>query len=248
MVLMLYTGQRRSDAIKMGWKDVDGDMIRIRQQKTAAKLAIPTHEDLREHLDATDRDASAFLMNAHGWPFTPARIGARMRKDRAGLPDCTSHGLRNACTTRLAEAGKPDREIMAVTGHTDLSQVSVYVRAANQKRLAVRAMNRIGGTADPTPGPAHMAFGFRGASPEASLAGKTDDMAGRTRTPNPTPGVAGPEVAPGASRCVLASLPEPVPGVAVPGETARGVAVPDAGGGRPGGTRTPNQSVMSALL
>jgi len=214
MELMLHTGVRRSDAARMGWADVDEGMILVRQQKTSKRLLIPIHPVLWQHLKDLDRDAPAFLMNGHGRPFTPAGTGARMRKwcDRAGLSDCTSHGLRKACTTRLAEAGTPDPEIMAVTGHTDPSQVSVYVRAANQKRLAVRAMNRIGGTADPTSGPAlaHMAFGIR----EASLAASLDGIAGRTRTPSPTPWV----------------------------------AVPDAGGGRPGGTRTPNQSVMSALL
>ncbi|MEO9781462.1 MAG: tyrosine-type recombinase/integrase, partial [Sedimentitalea sp.] len=43
-----------------------------------------------------------------------------MRKwcNAAKLPDCTSHGLRNACATRLAKAGASEREIMAWTGHT----------------------------------------------------------------------------------------------------------------------------------
>ena len=48
--LMLYTGQRRSDVHRMVWADVTGETIRVVQQKTGAKLTIPFHADLRDHL------------------------------------------------------------------------------------------------------------------------------------------------------------------------------------------------------
>ncbi|MBA3826475.1 MAG: FAD-binding protein, partial [Ktedonobacterales bacterium] len=36
---------------------------------------------------------------------------------------------------RLAEAGATDKEIMAVTGHTTLQEVTRYTKAASQERL-----------------------------------------------------------------------------------------------------------------
>ena len=42
---MLYTGQRRSDVIRLGWQHVrhgkDGDKIAARQQKTDTPLLLP---------------------------------------------------------------------------------------------------------------------------------------------------------------------------------------------------------------
>jgi hypothetical protein len=38
-----------------------------------------------------------------------------LRKDDAGLPHCTAHGLRKAATARLAELGAAENEIMAIT-------------------------------------------------------------------------------------------------------------------------------------
>ncbi|WCR07328.1 tyrosine-type recombinase/integrase [Paracoccus fistulariae] len=52
----------------------------------------------------------------------------------AGLPQCTSHGLRKACARRLAEAGAIPHEIMAVAGHETLAEVERYT---NKKRNAL---------------------------------------------------------------------------------------------------------------
>ncbi|MCK8784152.1 tyrosine-type recombinase/integrase [Roseomonas sp. NAR14] len=70
----------------------------------------------------------------------------------AGLPKgCCPHGLRKAAARRLAEARCTVHEIKAVTGHTTLKEVERYTRAADQERLAVAAIARIGsrGPAEP---------------------------------------------------------------------------------------------------
>src|SRR5262245_40005924 len=41
----------------------------------------------------------------------------RQECDRAGLPNCSAHGLRKAAARRLAEAGCTAHEIGAITGH-----------------------------------------------------------------------------------------------------------------------------------
>jgi integrase len=52
------------------------------------------------------------------------------------------HGLRKAACRRLAEAGCSAPEIMAISGHKNLSELQHYIEAANQGRLAKRAMAR----------------------------------------------------------------------------------------------------------
>ncbi|MDD2868458.1 tyrosine-type recombinase/integrase [Neomegalonema sp.] len=142
LALMLYTGQRRSDAVAMGWQHVSGKRIKVRQQKTDTRLEIPMHPTLQTVMDATPRDNLAFLMTAYGKPFTSAGFGNwfRDRCDEAGLPQCSAHGLRKAAARRLAEAGCSNQQIKAITGHKTDQEVARYTAAADQKRLADQAM------------------------------------------------------------------------------------------------------------
>jgi integrase len=114
----------------------------VRQEKTKTPLLIPIHPDLEQVLAAAPRTNLTFLMTQHGKPFTAGGFGNwfRDRCDEAGLPQCSSHGLRKLAATRLADLGCSEREIMAVTGHKSVSEVSRYVRKAEQSRLAEQAM------------------------------------------------------------------------------------------------------------
>ncbi|MCT8999112.1 tyrosine-type recombinase/integrase [Chelativorans intermedius] len=142
LALMLYTGQRRSDVVVMGRQHLDGDTIKVSQQKTRAKLRIPLHPQLREIIKATPVENMTFLTTAFGKPFTPAGFGNwfRDRCDEAGLPHCSAHGLRKAAARRLAEAGCTNQQIKAITGHKTDKEVSRYTAAADQSRLATEAM------------------------------------------------------------------------------------------------------------
>lgn len=148
MGLMLFTGQRRSDMVKMGWQHVTGDRIRVTQQKGDEMLSIPLHTELAKLLALAPKTDLHFLLTQFGKPFTANGFGNRMRKwcNSAELPDCTSHGLRKAAARRLAEAGCSNKEIMAITGHQTDKEVTRYTKAADQKRLADRAMKAIGGS------------------------------------------------------------------------------------------------------
>lgn len=139
--LMLYTAQRRSDMVRMGWQHVEGNKIRVKQQKTGAVLLLPIHSELWRVLANVPRTQLTFLLTEYGRAFTANGFGNRMRKwcDAAGLPDCTAHGLRKAQARRLAEAGRSNAEIKSVTGHTTDSEVARYTAAANQERLAEQA-------------------------------------------------------------------------------------------------------------
>ena len=147
MGLMLYTGQRRSDMVKMGWQHIAGDRIRVHQIKTDTMLSIPIHPDLAEILASATRTDMPILLTQFGKPFTANGFGNRMRKwcTDAGLPECSSHGLRKAAARRMAEAGCSNKEIMAITGHQTDKEVTRYTKAADQIKLADRAMKAIGG-------------------------------------------------------------------------------------------------------
>ncbi len=147
MGLMLYTGQRRSDMVKMGWQHIAGDRIRVHQIKTDAMLSIPIHPDLATILSQAAKTDMPILLTQFGKPFTANGFGNRMRKwcSDAGLSDCSSHGLRKAAARRMAEAGCSNKEIMAITGHQTDKEVTRYTKAADQIKLADRAMKAISG-------------------------------------------------------------------------------------------------------
>lgn len=142
LALMLYTGQRRSDAVTMGRQHVVGRRIAVRQQKTDARLEIPMHPTLLTVMDGTPRDNMTFLTTTYGKPFTAAGFGNwfRERCNEAGLVQCSAHGLRKAAARRLAEAGCTNQQIKAITGHKTDREVSRYTAAADQVRLADQAM------------------------------------------------------------------------------------------------------------
>lgn len=144
--LMLYTGQRRSDMVRMGRQHLSGDRLVLRQHKTGAALSIPVHRDLKRLLERLPADQLTFVVTEHGRPFSAAGFGNKMRDwcDAAGLPQCSSHGLRKAAARRLAEAGCTNQQIKAITGHTTDAEVSRYTAAASQKLLADQALEALG--------------------------------------------------------------------------------------------------------
>ena len=141
MSLMLYTGQRRGDTVKLGWKDVSANRISVRQEKTGTPLAIRMHRSLVEALGVASEDKATFLLRSVG-SKTAAGFGNWFRGyfDEANLPHCSSHGLRKAAARRLAEAGNSANHIAAVTGHLSLKEVERYTRAADQERMADAAV------------------------------------------------------------------------------------------------------------
>jgi enterobacteria phage integrase len=155
--LMLFTGQRRSDVHRMTWADITDDTIRVVQQKTGAKLAIPLHQDLVSVLAAASRQHVTIINTQYDKPFRVTAFGSWFRDaiTAAGLPmDCKPHGLRKAAGRRLAEAGCTGKEIMSVLGHKTLAQAELYTRDADQAHLAAAAVIKLEdrrGTGTPKP-------------------------------------------------------------------------------------------------
>jgi integrase len=144
LTLLLYTGQRRSDVIRMGRQHIRDGVLHVRQQKTGTDLAIPIHAILAAIIAETPADHLTLLTTQKGKPFSAAGFGNwfRDRCNEAGLRHCSAHGLRKAAARRLAEAGCTMHEIAAITGHASLSEVQRYTKAVDQARLARAAMDK----------------------------------------------------------------------------------------------------------
>lgn len=144
--LLLYTGQRRGDIVKLGRQHLRGGVVSLRQSKTGAVVDIPVHTALQAVLDGTAKGDLTFLQTSQGNGFTAAGFGNwfRERCNEAEVPpQCSAHGLRKAAARRLAEAGCTEHEIMSITGHDSLAEVQRYTRAANRQKMASNAIAKI---------------------------------------------------------------------------------------------------------
>jgi integrase len=148
--LLLYTGQRRGDVVKLGRQNVHGDTLTIDQGKTEggeeSHLEIPVHPKLAAIIAATPMvGVKTFLVTSFGKAFTPAGFGNWFRGacNAADCPDVSAHGLRKATARRLAEIGCSANQIAAILGHASLSEVQRYTKAADRKRLAREAMAKL---------------------------------------------------------------------------------------------------------
>jgi integrase len=152
MTLMLYTAAAKVDAVKLGPSNVKGDRIEYRRQKTRKNpsgvlVDLPMHPKLIEAIEATPVTFT-YLETRQGKARSRKGLGTSMRKwcDKAGLPLCSSHGLRKAICRRIAEAGGTPFEVMAVSGHVTLSMAQEYCKMFGRRGLADSAFARMGGT------------------------------------------------------------------------------------------------------
>ena len=143
--LLLYSGQRRSDVVRMGRQHIRDGWLHIRQVKTGTELAVKMHSALQAIIAASVVGQMTLLVTESGKPFTAAGFGNWFRKqcDLAGLNHCSAHGLRKAAARRLAEAGCTEHQIAAITGHASLREVARYTKAVDQKRLAEAAIEKL---------------------------------------------------------------------------------------------------------
>jgi integrase len=145
--LLLYTGQRRSDMVRMGQQHVTGSRISVVQVKTGARLMIPIHPALKVEI-AQHKDDMTFLRTEYGKPFSVAGFGDwfKDKVTKAEIEGRTAHGLRKAAGRRLAEAGCTAHEIMSILGHVSLNEAQKYTRDVDQQRMADGAIRKLRGT------------------------------------------------------------------------------------------------------
>ncbi len=148
VTLMLYAGAVQVDAVKLGPKNIRNGKIWYQRQKTQrygrVLVSVPIHPDLAEVLDELPKD-SPFLATQNGTMRSAGGLGNLMERwaEDAKPPQCSTHGLRNACACRLAESAATTHEIGAVTGHKTLALVQRYTEAAGRESMADSTIEKL---------------------------------------------------------------------------------------------------------
>lgn len=135
--LLLYTGLRRGDVVKIGRQHVKDGVATIRTEKTGEVVSIPLLAPVVASIAAGPCGDLAFIAGERGQPMTKESFGTwfRVACKTAGVPG-RAHGLRKAGATRAADAGATEYELMALYGWDSPRTAAIYTRKANRIKLA----------------------------------------------------------------------------------------------------------------
>ena len=145
--LARYTGQRESDCVLLGWTDVDGDVIPLRQKKSGATPACPIFPELQAEMATWEKRPGPFLLQESGKnvgkPLKPNQLWKVFDKVRAKYPElegAVPHGLRATAVIRLRQLGYSAGQISDMVGMS-VEMVERYSRHQD-KVAASRAVLR----------------------------------------------------------------------------------------------------------
>jgi integrase len=144
--VLLYTGLRRGDAVRLGRQHVRGGVATLKVQKSGytIEVALPILPVLKKTLDAGPCGDLAFIAGARGAPLTKESFGNLFRDacKKAGVPG-RAHGLRKLGATRAANNGATVHELQALFGWVDIKMPALYTRGADRRRLALTAAHKL---------------------------------------------------------------------------------------------------------
>lgn len=145
--ILLHTGLRRSDAVKLGRQHRDGNrhVVSLKKSGETVTVYIPIHSTLEKHLATISGTCLTYIQTTRGVARSEKAFTNWIGEaaDDAGLPPNSSpHGLRKACCRRLAEAGCTSAQISAITGQS-IAVIERYIRDFNREKAAEVAMASI---------------------------------------------------------------------------------------------------------
>jgi integrase len=144
--VLLYTGLRRGDAVRVGKQHLRNGTITIRTEKTDTIVTLPILPVLQRTLDAGPVGDLTYIIGQLGKPITKEAFGNFFREacDAAGVKK-SAHGLRKIAATRAANNGATVAELEAIFGWSGGGMASLYTKLADRERLSRGAMGKLGG-------------------------------------------------------------------------------------------------------
>lgn len=138
--LLLYTGQRIGDVMRMRWSDIRDGWIHGTQEKTGKEFEVPLHRNLVAELARTPKRGITILCRHDGQPMSDQTVRIALKKHCAGFgADLVPHGLRKNAVIALLEVGCSVAEVASITQQT-LRMVEHYAKNRNQRTLAGAAI------------------------------------------------------------------------------------------------------------
>ena len=142
--VLLYTGLRRGDAVRLGRQHVRNGVATIWTEKTGTEVTIPILPVLADTLASGPTGDLAFICGERGEPLTKESFGNFFSAAcRAAGVNKSAHGVRKIGATRAAENGATVAELEALFGWSGGQMASLYTRAADRRRLAMASASKL---------------------------------------------------------------------------------------------------------
>jgi integrase len=144
-IALLYdSAQRPSDILALRWWNIQGNVLKVEQDKTGAVVSVPLGKLSKSLLTGGCSDDYVIKTKTGlKYHLTNLRQELTIVKSALGLPkELQLRDLRRTALTEMGDAGCTEDEIMAVSGHKSRQVVSVYVQKTDQQ--AINAVNKRG--------------------------------------------------------------------------------------------------------
>ncbi|WP_410007245.1 tyrosine-type recombinase/integrase [Bartonella sp. HY406] len=144
--VLLYTGLRRGDAVRIGKQHIRDGVATIKTEKSGYKteVTLPILPVLQETLEAGPTSDLAFICGANKQPLTKESFGNQFRKAcRAAGIEKSAHGVRKISATRAANAGATVAQLKALFGWEADKMASLYTKSADHQQLAKQIIDKL---------------------------------------------------------------------------------------------------------
>ena len=151
--LLLLTGCRRSEIVRLRWSEVDGEMLVLADSKTGPRK-VPLNTQARRILERQPRGGSLFVFPS---PLDPDRprshnlsLWYRVRRE-ADIEDCRLHDLRHTLASHAVMNGVPVPVVSRLLGHSSVRMTLRYAHLGDREieAAAERVGQSIGAMMDP---------------------------------------------------------------------------------------------------
>ena len=152
--MLLLTGMRIGELIRVTWQDVDFEqrMLRLQRHKTSERTERPrtiplcerAMDIIKEQATETISAERPVFQGQDGQEFTVSALHLRLRrlrKKHLELNGFSFHKLRHTCATYLARLKVPERVAQAILGHSSTLMTRYYT--ATDKDEMIEAVERL---------------------------------------------------------------------------------------------------------
>ncbi len=142
--LLLLTGCRRGEIVRLRWSEVQGDTLMLADSKTGPRK-VPLNSQARRILERQPRGESPFVFPSPRDPSRPRHpdlnLWYRVRKE-AGIDDVRLHDLRHTVASQAVMNGVPVPVVSRLLGHSNVRMTLRYAHLGD--RDIERAAERVG--------------------------------------------------------------------------------------------------------
>ena len=142
--LLLLTGCRKNEIVRLRWSEVDGDRLALADTKTGPRK-VSLGSGARRILESQPRGESPFVFPSPLDPSRPRcselRLWYRVRKE-AGIEDVRLHDLRHTHASQAVMNGVPVPVVSRLLGHSNVKMTLRYAHLGDRDIEA--AAERVG--------------------------------------------------------------------------------------------------------